>query len=62
MIEFKNGSKISSIPAKNVRGVRSNFISMPCLDIETGEMVFKTLDMREPIDRYIPEYILEDYK
>jgi hypothetical protein len=43
---------------KNVRGNRSNLIIDKCYDLEKQEWIFKELDLREPIIRYIPEYIV----
>ena len=34
----------------------SNFITTVCFDTVENEYVIKTLDLREPIDRYIPAY------
>ena len=60
-IEFKNGSTIETIKSEtdtntNMRGIMSNFITTLCFDIVENEYVIKTLDLREPIDRYIPAY------
>jgi hypothetical protein len=47
---------------KNItRGNRNSFVTINCWDFETGEWVIKTLDFREPIERYIPEYIMQQY-
>lgn len=60
-IKFKNGSYIKTLTTQNteetVRGLRSNFISCMCYDLETEEMVFvESLDMRKPIERYVPAW------
>jgi hypothetical protein len=64
LFEFKNGSYIKQLTPQNteenVRGLRSDFISCMCYDLETEQMVFlEDLDMRKPIDRYIPEWYLK---
>lgn len=44
-----------------IRSERSNFICCVCLDLETGDWVIvENLDMRKPLDRYIPEWIVEE--
>ena len=58
-IKFKNGSTIETIKSEtetntNRRGIMSNFITTVCFDTVENEYVIKTLDLREPIDRYIP--------
>ena len=60
-IEFKNGSTIETIKSEtdtntNMRGTMSNFITTLCFDTIENEYIIKTLDLREPIDRYIPAY------
>ena len=60
-IEFKNGSTIETIKSEtdtntNMRGIMSNFITTVCFDTVQNEYVVKTLDLREPIDRYVPVY------
>ncbi len=62
-IEFTNGSTIETIKSKtdtntNKRGIRSNFITTVCFDTVENEYVIKTLDLREPIDRYVPAYFM----
>ena len=63
-IEFKNGSTIETIKSKtdtkntNRRSIRSNFITCMCYDTIDDEYTMKTIDMREPIERYIPEWLL----
>lgn len=47
---------------KNIRGNKCNLIITNCYDIENKEWSMVELDMREPIDRYIPEYMFEIYK
>lgn len=34
---------------------KTNFITILCFDTVENKYVIKTLDLREPIDRYIPE-------
>ena len=60
-IEFTNGSTIETIKSEtdtntNMRGIMSNFITTLCFDIVENEYIVKTLDLREPIDRYVPAY------
>lgn len=60
-IKFTNGSTIETIKSKtdtneNRRCIMSNFITTVCFDTVENEYVIKTLDLREPIDRYIPAY------
>lgn len=58
-IEFENGSEINTIRTNsNIRGVRSNFITLPCLDIETLDVVVTTIDLRDENQRYLPYYLL----
>ena len=62
-IEFKNGSTIETIKSKtytntNMRGIMSNFITTLCFDTVENEYVVKTLDLREPIDRYVPAFTI----
>ena len=62
-IEFKNGSIIETIKSKtdtntNKRGILSNFITTLCFDTVQNEYVVKTLDLREPVGRYIPAYFM----
>lgn len=45
----------------NVRGIRSNFYTCICLDSETDNWILKEIDMREPIIRYIPEWMVIEY-
>ena len=62
-IEFKNGSTIETIKSKtdtNTRGVMSNFITTVCFDTVENEYIVKTLDLREPIGRYIPAYFMSE--
>ena len=63
-IKFVSGSYVKQLTPQNtceaVRGLRSNFISCMCYDLETEQMVFvEDLDMRNPIERYIPEWYLK---
>ena len=61
-IKFKNGSTVETIDTDSnsvTRGIRSNFITAPCYDTLQNEWVMMTLDMREPMDRYIPEWFLK---
>jgi len=47
----------------NTRGKRSNFYETICLDTyitEKPHYVWKRIDKRVPIDRYIPVYYLQD--
>jgi hypothetical protein len=45
---------------KTIRGVRSNFISCECYDTQDEVWVFvEDLDMRKPLDRYIPVWIMD---
>jgi hypothetical protein len=63
-INFQNGSSIKVNDCNegiNIRGTRSNFITVNCFDTETQEWVIKTLDIRIPFDRYIPEYLYIDW-
>lgn len=47
------------IPAsQNVRGVRSNFITMSCYDLQNDEWEVIELDIRKPITRFVPEFLL----
>ena len=47
----------------NVRGVRGNFISCVCYDTEDEVWCFvEDLDMRKPLDRYIPEWIMDKFR
>jgi len=56
-IKFDNGSEIKSIHTNNnIRGERSHFYTCNCYDIETDTWIIKTIDMREPIERFIPEW------
>ena len=58
-IKFSNNSALKSIETENNRrGIRSNFITCMCYDTIDDEYTMRTLDMREPIDRYIPEWLL----
>ena len=65
-IEFKNGSTIETIKSQtdtkntNRRGIMSNFITTLCFDIVENEYIVKTLDLREPIGRYIPAYFMSE--
>ena len=64
-IEFKNGSIIETIKSKtdtntNKRGILSNFITTLCFDTVQNEYVVKTLDLREPVGRYIPAYFMSE--
>lgn len=55
-LSFKNGSSVEVIEcAENTRGERSNYIWCNCYELETNHCVFKRIDLREPIDRFIPE-------
>lgn len=59
-INLSNGSTLQSIETEtNTRGIRSNFITTICYDTVKDEWVMMTLDMREPMDRYIPEWFLK---
>ena len=58
-IKFKNGSTIETIKSQtdtntNIKGIMSNFITTICFDTVENEYVVKTLDLREPVDRYVP--------
>ena len=58
-IKFSNNSALKSIETENNRrGIRSNFITCMCYDIIDDEYTMRTLDVREPIDRYVPEWLL----
>ena len=58
-IKFSNNSTLKSIETENNRrGIRSNFITCMCYDTSDDEFIMKTLDLREPIDRYVPEWLL----
>lgn len=64
-IEFKNGSTIKTIKSQtetnaNKRGIMSNFITTVCYDTIENEYVWKTLDLREPVGRYIPAYFMSE--
>ena len=49
--------------SENIRGVRSNFISCVCYDTEDEIWVFvEDLDMRKPLDRYVPKWIMDKFK
>lgn len=67
-IKFKNGSTIETIKSQvninnnNTRGNRSNFITCMCYDTIDYKSIMKTLDMREPIGRYVPEYLIDGDK
>lgn len=57
-INFENGSTINLIESNsNQRGNRSNFVTIMCYDVFNNEWVLKTLNTREPIGRYIPEWM-----
>ncbi len=57
-IKFNNNSRINTLDyTGNMRGERSNFVEGNCYDLETGNWVFMTIDLRKPIDRFIPEYL-----
>jgi len=63
-IEFKNGNKIDSIYVdknKNTRGNRSRIIGCNCYDIVTDTWVFYEIDLGNPIDRYIPEWLYAEW-
>ena len=58
-IKFTNGSTIETIKSEtdtntNMRGIMSNFITTVCFDTVENEYVWKTLDLREPVERYVP--------
>lgn len=58
-IKFSNNSALKSIETENNRrGIRSNFITCMCYDIIDDKYTMRTLDVREPIDRYVPEWLL----
>lgn len=58
--KFKNGSTIEDLKNKGTnRGILSNFMTMPCLDLETGETEIVCLDMREQFERYVPMFIVD---
>lgn len=58
---FRNGSQIKGVQSnKSVRGIRSNFITTLCLDLDTGDWIIKTIDMREPLDRFIPIWVVDE--
>lgn len=65
-IEFKNGSTIETIKSQtdtkntNRRGIMSNFITTICFDTVENEYVIKTLDLREPINRYVPSNVINE--
>lgn len=66
-IKFENGSTIKALPSgnQNTRGERSNFYETLCLDTECEDgnvYVIARIDMREPIGRYVPVWMLEDRK
>ena len=44
---------------KNIRGNRSNLILTNCYNVETGKIEFVEINLREPINKYIPEYIID---
>ena len=61
-IKFNNGSEITSIHTdNNVRGIRNNFITCNCYDVETDDWIIKIIDMREPINRFVPEWCFDLY-
>ena len=47
--------------ASNVRGNRSKIIGSQCYDTETDQWVLMELDMTQPIDRYIPEWMYVEW-
>ena len=60
-IKFSNNSTLKSIETENNRrGIRSNFITTICYDAIENKYVWVTLDMREPLGRFIPEYLMEE--
>lgn len=60
-IKFKNGSIVEHKGRDSVvRGVRSNFITLPCYDTWTDKVVWATIDIRSDTKRFIPFY-LSDY-
>lgn len=63
-IKFKNGSTIDTIDFQtdnNNKGNRSNFTTVPCYDTLQNKWVMIMLDMREPIDRFIPEWLFAEW-
>ena len=64
-IKFTNGSTIETIKSgtdtnTNMRGIMSNFITTVCFDTVKNDYVVKTLDLREPVGRYIPAYFMSE--
>jgi hypothetical protein len=52
--EFKNGSSIRAKKSEDVvRGERSHYYECVCYDIENDIFVWKQLDWRKPINRFI---------
>lgn len=43
-----------------VRSERSNLITTLCLDLEIDNWIVKTIDLREPLERFIPIWIVEE--
>ena len=64
-INFQNGNKLRIIsydPAVDtIRGKRAKIIGAQCYDTETKQWVFMELDMTQPIDRYIPEWMFVEW-
>lgn len=60
-IKFSNGSVLKTIQNNSPsikRSIKSNLITTLCLDIVENQLIIKTLNLTEPIKRYIPEYLL----
>ncbi len=58
-IKFKNGSTIKTIDTDSgsiTRGVRSNYITCPCYDLDNpdSEPIMVCIDIREPMNRFVP--------
>ncbi|MFV0515802.1 MAG: hypothetical protein ACK5MV_00180 [Aminipila sp.] len=52
--------KVDNKLNKIKRSERSNIITTLCLDLKTDKWIFKTLDMRKPLERFIPFWIVEE--
>ena len=60
-IKFSNGSTLKTIQnnsSSTKRSIKSNLITTLCLDIVKNQWTIKTLNLTEPIERYIPKYYI----
>ena len=64
-IKFDNGNEINALsydPAVELfRGKRAKTMGAHCYDTETGQWILVELDMTQPIDRYIPEWMFVEW-